>query len=497
MQYPFTNRFKWQNHTRFSYTIHDMDGFMNERKTYTSPTEFTASKYQCFSVRDVPFASTDVAGFPLSNKVGVQIKPLSWAGEKPGEGALTASVLLTPAFTFPSGSFSCDVEIFVTRGVLQIGTNVLRRHGYSYIPAGQVIGPMAVLKTDDPHGPHGDLRDENTEVQWMQSGTCMFTPGKVTGVFNPNYIPITDSYVKPWGGTQTAEFTASRKKWLRKAPNGGGTWLLGVLPHFDSNHGFIQNYNEEALCVEGSCEYGEHNFTAGYYGYVPYGTVSPRHISPDGCLFLVRVDQDLSQTGRVASFHRHASLLPPTVDWSVTDPAGLPGPCPWVPKAFVSHIGSWEGTYTHLGKDGKIQDFHYCKLDIGIHGKYYSQRNTYWWKDESGTITKEEVYLFHGAFDNTGFCRIDSDKIAGWGKVIDSNDASDSSIIFYGAYKAAPYPDTFDLIRQFDAEGNKRFRTWQVKLKTDLLKIVHVEESRTSRENTMWIPRGGDSKVEA
>ena len=470
--------------------------FMDGRKTYTSPDTFTPSTYQAFFIRDVPVDTSVVeSSFPLGSE-SLQVKPLSWSGEKPGDGALTASVLLKPAFKRAPGSFSCDVEVFVTRGVLKIGNIVLRRHGYTYIPAGQVIGEMAVLQTDKPDGPHGDLKDEDTELQFMQSGQCTFTPGEATGAaFHTDYIPIIDSYAKPWGGTQTAEFTVSRKKWLRKGPNGGGTWLLGVLPHFDSNHPFIQNYNEEALCLEGSCEYGEHNIRAGYYGYVPYASVSPRHISPDGCLFLVRVDQDLSQCGRVASFPPHSALAAPKVDWSVTDPATLPGPCPWVPKAFVNHIGSWEGTYTHLGKDGKVLDYHYCRLDIGIHGKYYSQRNTYWWKDEAGKVTKEEAYLFHGAFDNTGFCRIDSEKIVGWGKVIDSNDAANASIIFYGSYKAAPFPDTFDLIRQFDAEGNKRFRTWQVKLKDDLLKIVHVEENRASRENTMWIPRGGDSNV--
>ena len=35
----------------------------------------------------------------------------------------------------------------------------------------------------------------------------------------------------------------------------------------------------------------------------------------------------------------------------------------------------------------------------------------------------------------------------------------------------------------FDAEGNQRFRTWQVKMGNDLLKIVHVDEKRTARTN--------------
>ena len=119
-------------------------------------------------------------------------------------------------------------------------------------------------------------------------------------------------------------------------------------------------------------------------------------------------------------------------------------------------------------KDGKVNDHHYCKLEIGIHGKYYSQRNTYQWKDENGKVTKEEVYEFPGEFDRSGYVRIVSPKIAGWGKVVDSVDEGDGTIVFYGVYNAPPFPDTFDLIRLFDKTGSRRFRTWQVKLKDDL-----------------------------
>ena len=85
--------------------------------------------------------------------------------------------------------------------------------------------------------------------------------------------------------------------------------------------------------------------------------------------------------------------------------------------------------------------------------------------------------------------KIVSPKIAGWGKVVDSVDEGDGTIVFYGVYNAPPFPDTFDLIRLFDKTGSRRFRTWQVKLTDDLLKVVHVEELRTSRENYMWLPR--------
>ena len=55
--------------------------------------------------------------------------------------------------------------------------------------------------------------------------------------------------------------------------------------------------------------------------------------------------------------------------------------------------------------------------------------------------------------------------------------------------------DTFDLIRIFDAAGNHRFHTWQVKGGEDLALIVSVDERRTSTENSFWIPVGPDRPV--
>ena len=46
--------------------------------------------------------------------------------------------------------------------------------------------------------------------------------------------------------------------------------------------------------------------------------------------------------------------------------------------------------------------------------------------------------------------------------MVESGDAADGAILFYGAYKppegggGGPVADTFDLIRLFDAEGSHR-----------------------------------------
>ena len=89
-------------------------------------------------------------------------------------------------------------------------------------------------------------------------------------------------------------------------------------------------------------------------------------------------------------------------------------------------------------------------------------------------------------------------KIEGWGRALDD----EGTVLFYGGYKAGTTAassaattmavDTFDLIRVFDAAGDHRYRTWQVKGGEELLMIVHVNERRTSRENNFWIPVGPD-----
>ena len=170
-------------------------------------------------------------------------------------------------------------------------------------------------------------------------------------------------------------------------------------------------------------------------------------------------------------------------------PAALPEPAAFVPQGFRRHIGTWEGTYTHIGRDGKVTDVHECKLEIGVHGGMYSQRNTYIWRDEPGSEpTKTESFLFPGRFDRDGVAWIEAEKISGWGRALDA----EGTVLFYGGYKPATMAadskvtvDTFDLIRIVNADGaaDHRYRTWQVKAGDELMKIVHVEERRTSTEN--------------
>lgn len=417
--------------------------------------------------------------------------PQTWRTDAAGARAeCTLRVVLRPdaAICTTEGYFTSDVEIFVLSGALNFGdTWLLKKHGYTFIPAGVCVGPISTAAAA--------LGRTGVEFVWMENGPAAalhvpsteHTPAGAARL--GEFVAPLDSFYVPWSAPSTAQFSGATKKWLRRAPNGGGCWLLNVCPHYDAPDGVgaIQNYNAEATGLTGYMDNGAYRFLPGMVGYVPTGAVSPFHSSVDGGLFFLRIDRDLAAPHAVVSVNEMPAV---EVDWSVEDSAALPGPAVGViPVTFLKHIGTWEGSYTHIGSDGQVLDRHECRLEIGMHGEYYSQRNTYVWRDADGNATKTEVKEFPGKFDRDGVAWIESERIAGWGRSLDVH----GTVLFYGAYKvppgAGPAPDTFDLLRIFNKEGTHRYRTWQVKSGEKLLKLVHVDERRVSDANEFWIPR--------
>jgi hypothetical protein len=187
--------------------------------------------------------------------------------------------------------FTADLEILVLSGVLQYGSWRLGPQGYGFIPAGVAAGPWRVLG------------DEPAEVLWMENGPVPFeyrpSVGHLPGARLDEFIPAMNSMLHPWRGTETSQFSGAVKKYLRKYRNGGGTWLLALLPHFDNRASEVQCYNEEGYCLAGTLDIGDAHFERDHFAYVPSFAVSGRHVSVDGCNFLIRVDRDLSQHGTV------------------------------------------------------------------------------------------------------------------------------------------------------------------------------------------------------
>lgn len=262
---------------------------LSGRCTAISP-EYLPRQYQFFDTNTVPEAQEwRVSGMPESVAPGRR-RLLTWHES----GASTSRVALPPQFEAPSGIFTADLEIFVLKGTIQLGEWQISKHGYSFIPAGVKVGSWKVLG------------GEETEILWMENGPV---PLKYKNAQHnhPNarvgeFIPALDSKLLPWGKTDTVQFMQANKKWLRKDSNGGGAWLLTILPHYDGRHQMIQSYNEEAYGLVGYCDIGNYRFAKDHFCYCPSFNTLPRHRTDDGGLFFVRVDRDLSKIETVLSY---------------------------------------------------------------------------------------------------------------------------------------------------------------------------------------------------
>jgi hypothetical protein len=256
---------------------------LSGRGTAISP-EYLPRQYQYFDTHPISEQAWHVDGAP---RQAANCRMLSWNQH----GASTAKVVLPSHYEIPAGRFTADLEVFVLSGAIQLGDWKLHKDCYSYIPAGVRVGPWKVLN------------NEAVEILWMENSKLQYQdePDHPDARMR-DFIPVLDSKLLHWGKTDTTQFVQSSKKWLRKAANGGGTWLLTILPHYDGRQAMIQSYNEEAYCLAGYCDIGDYRFLKDHYGYVPSFTTSPRHISEDGCLFFIRVDRDLSQPGTVLSY---------------------------------------------------------------------------------------------------------------------------------------------------------------------------------------------------
>lgn len=263
----------------------DGRGQMNLSGRCTAVTSaYAPRQYQLFEVDLVPEQAWQIRGAP-EQSLTATCRMLSWHER----GASTAKVLLPAQFEIPAGRFTADLEIFVLSGAIKVGEWKLGKHCYAFIPAGVRVGPCKV--------------PEGAEILWMENDRFEYQdlPSHSAARLD-QFIPVIDSKLLPWGRTDTTQFVAANKKWLRKAPNGGGVWLLALLPHYDGKQLMIQSYNEEAYGLAGCCDIGDYRFAKNHFCYSPSFSTLPRHISEDGGLFFVRVDRDLSQSGTVLSY---------------------------------------------------------------------------------------------------------------------------------------------------------------------------------------------------
>ncbi|QLE58340.1 DUF4437 domain-containing protein [Nostoc sp. TCL26-01] len=260
---------------------------LSGRRTAVSP-EYIPHQYHFFDSNNVALEHNwRIKGMPEDVVFGSR-RLLTWHDC----GASTSRVVLPAQFKAPSGILTVDLELFVLRGTVQIGEWKLHKHCYSFIPAGVKVGEWQVLGGED------------VEILWMENGIAHY---QNLSANHPDaklheYIPVLDSKLLPWGKTDTVQFEVAKKKYLRRDANGGGVWLLAILPHYDGHYPAIQCYNEEGYCLAGYCDIGDCHLVKDYFAYVPSFATSPWHRTDDGGLFFIRIDRDLSKVGTVISY---------------------------------------------------------------------------------------------------------------------------------------------------------------------------------------------------
>lgn len=260
---------------------------LSGRRTAISP-EYLPRKYVFFDSNTTAAQQWSINGIPGEETIGSR-RLLTWQEDCK---ASTSRVLLPSQSKIPSGIFTADLELFVLNGAIQIGEWKLTKHCYSFIPAGTQFGDWQVLSS------------EGVEILWMENGNLEY---KNLSKNHPDarineFIPVLDSKLLPWGKADTVQFVKASKKWLRKDANGGGVWLLAILPHYDGHYAEIQCYNEEGYCLAGYCDIGNYRLAKDCFAYVPSFTTAPWHRTDDGGLFLIRVDRDLSKISTVLSY---------------------------------------------------------------------------------------------------------------------------------------------------------------------------------------------------
>lgn len=143
------------------------------------------------------------------------------------------------------------------------------------------------------------------------------------------------------------------------------------------------------------------------------------------------------------------------------------------PALVQRQLGTWEGTYRILdAKSGAILDTHGCKLELGIRGERYSQRNTYTFAD--GT---EQVLEFAGRMVE-GLLHVESERLEGY-----AVDIGNDGLCFYARRKSTDM-QVYELIMLLAEDS--RARTWSVVQDGVMKQTVQVDESRTSRDDVYF-----------
>lgn len=193
-------------------------------------------------------------------------------------GASTELVELPQGWKNHGGYFTADLEIFILKGELQIGSYQLGCYSYASIPAGVCTGKWRAI--------------QDTKMLWMPAASIQLISASedLPTAKRHLYIPSLNTFSLPWGGTITPGFPpGAMRKSLRTDPEAAiNTWMLGVLPQWADFRSRYHPVFEETFVLQGTITGNRGTMTEGCYfwrpSHIPHG---PYH-TDTGLLIFVR-----------------------------------------------------------------------------------------------------------------------------------------------------------------------------------------------------------------
>lgn len=193
-------------------------------------------------------------------------------------GASTELVELPQGWESPSGYFTCDIEVFILKGNVRVGSHRWGRYTYAFIPAGVCTGFWQMA--------------QDTTALWMTAASTKFVSASknLDNSRLHRYIPSLDTSSIPWGGTITPGFPpGAMRKSLRTDPDVGiNTWMLGVLPQWADMRSRYHPVFEETFVLQGSISGNCGTMTEGCYFWRPSHISHGPYYTDTGLLIFVR-----------------------------------------------------------------------------------------------------------------------------------------------------------------------------------------------------------------
>lgn len=197
------------------------------------PTKLSPREYVEFvRERDVAWKAFDAAGTPS----GRDVKYLATGTEN---DAFSGLVRYPAGYAAPEGAHAEQIELYILEGSVTIGGTTCGPHTYVFVPEGVAYGPVEAT--------------EDSVVLTHHEGSADLVPATGAGE-----VTITDTTQMEWvwGKGEGLPQGLTHKTVRHNAETGERTFVLGVIPWWDSPKIEFHPCVEEAYVIQGDMYMG-------------------------------------------------------------------------------------------------------------------------------------------------------------------------------------------------------------------------------------------------